>query len=124
MDFKASMICQLESIRLFLKNTGQPERTIYLAYGHDEEISGRNGAQHIADYLKNTQLEYVLDEGTMIIEDIFPALKKPAALIGIAEKGFLTVKFSVNITGGHSSMPNNDNSALYILSEAITRYLF
>lgn len=86
-------------------------------------MSGRDGAAMIADHLstKVKSLEYVLDEGSMIIEDIFPALPKPSALIGIAEKGYLTIRFSVNVTGGHSSMPNNDQSAIYILSEAVAR---
>jgi len=123
MDNKASMISQLEAVRLFLEHTGQPERTVFLAYGHDEEISGRDGAELIAKELaKRTQsLEFVLDEGSMVIEDIFPALGRPSACIGIAEKGYLTVKFSVNVTGGHSSMPDNEQSAIFILSEAVAR---
>ncbi len=121
MDDKASMIAQLESIRLFLKRFGQPSRTIYLAYGHDEEINGFNGAGRISDYLNNTQLEFVLDEGTMIVDDIFPELKKPFAYISIADKGYLTVKFYVNVTGGHSSMPNANENSLFILANAITK---
>ncbi len=123
MDNKASMISQLEALRLFLGHTDQPERTVYLAYGHDEEISGRDGAELIAKELskRTKSLEFVLDEGSMVIEDVFPALGRPSACIGIAEKGYLTVRFSVNVTGGHSSMPDNENSAIFILSEAVTK---
>ena len=45
MDDKANMLGQLEAIRFYLKKFGQPKRTIYLAYGHDEEASGLAGAQ-------------------------------------------------------------------------------
>lgn len=122
-DFKSSMISQLEALRLFLAKNGQPERTIYLGFGHDEEIGGQSGAQHIVNFLQNTTqgLEYVLDEGTVVVDDIMPGQPKPSALVGIAEKGYLTVKFSVNRTGGHSSMPDNDNSAIFIMAEAISR---
>ena len=108
------MLSQLEALRLFINNNGQPERTIYLAFGHDEEITGLNGAQMMANHLANTSLEYVLDEGSMIIENIVPGLVSPVAMIGVAEKGYLTIKFHVNVTGGHSSIPDLDQSALIV----------
>lgn len=123
MDDKGSMISQLEAVDRYLQKFGQPQRTFYLAYGHDEELSGEQGAKNIARHLGNITLEYVLDEGTLIIEDIFPELGKPVALISIADKGYLTIKFTVNTTGGHSSMPDNKNSAIFILAEAITKFL-
>ena len=123
MDNKASMVSQLEAVRLFLNHSGQPQRTIFLAYGHDEEISGRQGAARIAAFLGETQLEFVMDEGSMVIEDLFAELERPSACIGVAEKGYMTVRFWVNVTGGHSSMPDNDNSAVFILSEAVSRWV-
>ena len=120
-DDKSSMLGQLEALRLFLKSNGQPQRTIYLAFGHDEEKLGLDGAKIISNLLSNVSLEYVLDEGTMIIEDIFPELGKPISYISIAEKGYLTVKYYVNVTGGHSSMPNDQESAIYICADAISK---
>lgn len=84
-------------------------------------MSGEYGAKMIAKHLENVSLEYVLDEGTMIIEDVFPELEKPIALVSIADKGYLTLKFSVNTTSGHSSMPDHKNSAIFILAEAVTK---
>ena len=78
------MLSQLEAVKIFLsKIKQQPKRTLYLAYGHDEEITGLIGAGEIAQILKNknVSLEYVLDEGTMIVEDVLPGLDKPTALI-------------------------------------------
>ncbi|MCH7561787.1 MAG: M20/M25/M40 family metallo-hydrolase, partial [Thaumarchaeota archaeon] len=64
LDDKVSILGVLEAIELLLKEDYQPERTVYLACGHDEEISGFNGAQAIARMFKQQGLtfEYVLDE--------------------------------------------------------------
>ena len=121
LDDKSSMISQLEAIQIFLKQNGQPKRTIYLAYGHDEEISGYQGANEIAKYLADISLEFVLDEGTMIMENVLKGLDTPLAYISNAEKGYLTVKFYVNTTGGHSSMPDPEDFSIYIVAEAITK---
>jgi carboxypeptidase PM20D1 len=123
MDDKSSMLAQLEAVQIYLRKHKQPSRALYLAYGHDEELSGHQGAKFIAKHLESlsVKLEYVIDEGTMIIEHFISDLAKPIALIGVADKGYLTVKFFANTTGGHSSMPNRDNSAFSILSEAANR---
>jgi carboxypeptidase PM20D1 len=121
LDDKSSMIAQLEAVTAFLKHHGQPTRTLYLAFGHDEELSGEQGARLMAKHLGDLKLEYVLDEGTLIVEDIFPGLDRAVALIGIADKGYLTVKFSMNTTGGHSSFPDDSHSAIYALSQAIVK---
>ena len=113
----------MEAVKTYLKKYGQPKRKIYLAFGHDEEMEGNKGAKKIAEHLQslNVKLEYVIDEGTMILSNLFSYWNKSIALISIAEKGYLTVKFYVNTTGGHSSMPDEANSALVILSKAINR---
>ncbi len=85
----------------------QPRQTIFLAFGHDEEIGGQAGARQIAKLLasRQTHLEYVLDEGLAVTHGIVPGLREKAALIGIAEKGFMSVELAALAPGGHSSMP-------------------
>lgn len=122
LDDKSSMLGQLEAIRIFLEKNGQPRRTIFLAYGHDEEASGYQGAKSIAKFLGNTSIEFVLDEGTMIVEKVLKGLDTPLAYISSAEKGYLTIKFYVNTTGGHSSMPDPEESPIYIVADAISKY--
>jgi acetylornithine deacetylase/succinyl-diaminopimelate desuccinylase-like protein len=65
----------------------QPPRT-YLAYGADEEVSGQRGAAQIAALLKSrgAQLDFVIDEGLLVLDGVMPGLKQPAALVGIAER--------------------------------------
>ena len=121
-DDKLGVVCIMESIEYLLKQGFRPQRDIFLAFGHDEEIGGFNGAATIADYLKSEgiYLDFVLDEGGSITKQLIPGIKKDVALIGIAEKGFLSVKLSVELEGGHSSMPAKE-TAIDVLAGAIQR---
>ncbi len=122
LDIKSGIMGEMEAVEYLLHEGFKPERTVYLAYGHDEEIGGRQGALQIANYLQqqNVELEYVLDEGGSIISGIVPGVEKPVAIIGIAEKGYVSLELSVEEEGGHSSMPPKQ-SAIGILSAAITK---
>lgn len=122
LDDKCAVLGILEAVEALLQQGYRPKRTVYLAFGHDEEISGKQGAQAIAALLKQRgiKLAYVLDEGMVIVHGIVPGIKKPTALIGLAEKGYLTVQLSVKGTGGHSSMPPKQ-TAIGVLSSAIHR---
>jgi carboxypeptidase PM20D1 len=49
-----------------------------------------------------------------------PGLKKPAALIGVAEKGYMSVALSTSATPGHSSMPpGKGTSAIAMMAAAL-----
>lgn len=119
-DDKVTVFALLEAMERMLEKGIMPKRTIYFAFGHDEEVGGSDGAAVIADYFKqqNTQFEFVLDEGGAITEGILTGMTQPVALIGIAEKGFVNLRLTVNAPGGHSSQPP-DHTAVGILSQAI-----
>jgi carboxypeptidase PM20D1 len=121
MDDKCGVIGILEAAEMLLHENYSPQRTIYFAFGADEENMG-HGAEAIAGLLKSRgiELESVLDEGSVILEPTFAGVKKPKALIGISEKGYLTVQLSVTTEGGHSSMPP-PSTAVGILSAAIVK---
>jgi carboxypeptidase PM20D1 len=123
LDDKVSVCGILEAIELLLQVDYSPQRTVYVAFGHDEETSGEHGAKRIAALMKQQGLrfEFVLDEGSLVLEDALDGLDKPLALIGVAEKGYATLELSVNLQeGGHSSMPPSD-AAINLLSTAIVR---
>lgn len=121
-DNKVGVVAIMESLELLLKTDFTPKRSIYIAFGHDEEIGGLNGASIIAKYLKgeNIEAEFVLDEGGSIVQKLIPGIEKDVALIGIAEKGFVSLELSVRLEGGHSSMPEKE-TAIDILSNAIVK---
>ncbi|MFC2128582.1 M20 family peptidase [Bacteroidota bacterium] len=120
MDNKISMIGILEATEILLKEGYSPERTIYFGFGHDEEVLGQAGGLQIAKYLEsiNVEAEFVLDEGMVIVRNQVPGIKKDVALIGLSEKGFMTVELSVNMESGHSSMPPEE-TAIGVMSRAI-----
>lgn len=122
LDDKVNVIGILETVEQLLKENFKPKRTIYLAFGHDEEIGGENGAKKIAEYLEaqNVNAEFVLDEGMIITKGIVPGIKPNVALIGISEKGYMSAELSVEMDGGHSSMPPKE-TAIGILSSAIVK---
>ena len=122
MDDKASVMGLLEAVEYLLANGFQPQRTLYLAFGHDEEIGGRAGAAQIAALLRSRgiALEFVLDEGLNIFDGLIAGINAPAALVGIAEKGYLSLQLTTQSAGGHSSAPPAD-TAIGILSRALQR---
>jgi carboxypeptidase PM20D1 len=119
-DDKVAVIAILESVEQLLKQNFTPNRTIYLCFGHDEEISGKRGAKVMSVWLKEQGIKpaLVLDEGGQIDTKHFQQLKRPFAVIGTSEKGYANFDLSVEIPGGHSSMPANE-TAIDVLNKAI-----
>lgn len=123
-DDKSNLVAQLQAVEMLLASGHRPRRTVYLAYGADEEVGGRRGAAQIAALLKERQvsLDFVIDEGLLITEGILAGLKPPTALIGIAEKGYLSVVLKASATPGHSSMPPpRGTGAIGMLAAALKR---
>lgn len=120
MDDKGSLFCIMEAVEALLARGFQPERTVLLAFGHDEELGGPVGAIKVAELLasRGVKAEYVLDEGGAVIEGSISMIEAPVAVVGIAEKGFLSIDLVVETLGGHSSMPPRQ-TGIGILSAAI-----
>jgi carboxypeptidase PM20D1 len=97
----------MEALELLLQSGFQLERTLMLAFGHDEETGGQQGAMAMARLLKERRqhFEFILDEGTTITRGFFPGMIQPVAMIAIAEKGYLTLSLTTKSAGGHSSVP-------------------
>lgn len=123
-DDKGNLISQMEAVELLLAEGFKPKRTIYLAYGADEETSGERGAMRIAALLKSrgAKLDFIIDEGLLITEGIVPGLTPPAALIGVTEKGYVSFRIKTTATPGHSSMPQpKGDNAIAKLSGIMSR---
>ncbi|MEY4927737.1 MAG: hypothetical protein RI894_2173, partial [Bacteroidota bacterium] len=122
LDDKMSVFGILEAAEMLLKQDYQPKQTIYLAFGHDEEVGGKKGAMAIVNYLDSVEQVHnatVLDEGMIVLENALPGLQQPVGLIGIAEKGYVNLRLKATTNSGHSSMPP-DRTAIGLLSEAIS----
>ena len=121
-DDKGCLMAIMEAVDLLARSGFKPKQTIYLAFGADEELGGKDGAERIAEWLKQqgVKLRFVLDEGLLITHGMVPGVRKPVALIGLAEKGYTTLKLTAKGQPGHTSMPPR-HSAIGVLSEAITR---
>ncbi|HYR08403.1 MAG TPA: M20 family peptidase [Longimicrobium sp.] len=121
-DNKSAVVGQLEAVEMLLGEGFRPARTVYLAFGHDEEVGGTRGARSIATLLnsRGVELEMVLDEGGVIGDRILPGVSAPTALVGIAEKGFVSIELTTRAAGGHSSLPPRE-SAIGILGAAVAR---
>lgn len=121
MDDKGTLMAILEATEMLLSESYKPKRTIYFAFGHDEELGGKNGAKAIAAYLKSqgVQAEFTLDEGGVLAEGQIPGIDAPIAVINVAEKGYVSYELTVETQGGHSSQPPKDNT-IGMLARAIT----
>jgi carboxypeptidase PM20D1 len=94
LDNKIMILAILETVEMHLKQGFQPTRTIYLVFGQDEEVMGPEGVKHVVEILKSrgiNEVALVLDEGLPLTTGLFPGITSPIALIGTAEKGYITL---------------------------------
>ncbi|HSM60073.1 MAG TPA: M20 family peptidase [Longimicrobiales bacterium] len=123
MDDKVTVIAILEAVEALLADGFQPRRTVYLAFGHDEEVGGVRGAASIARLLGERGAEpyaLVIDEGGAVVRGLIPGIEEPVAIVGVAEKGYVNLELLVEGAGGHSSTPP-ERTSIGILAEAISR---
>jgi carboxypeptidase PM20D1 len=120
LDDKSSLIAIMESVEQLLKESFTPSQTIYLAFGHDEEVGGSNGAAKIAALLKKRGVDasMTIDEGGFLAEGLVPGIDKTVAIVNLAEKGFASFRLIVETKGGHSSAPPKENT-IGMLAKAI-----
>lgn len=122
LDDKGAVMALFEAAEALLQAGFSPLRTIYFAFGYDEEVGGEHGAKQIAALLaeRGVQAEFCLDEGLLITEGIVPGVAVPLAIIGLAEKGYVSLELTVHAEGGHSSNPPQE-TAIGMLAAAVSR---
>lgn len=106
LDTKCTFSAILSAVDTLLADGYAPERDLYLCFAGDEEVMG-HGAADIAALLKERGIAplMVLDEGGAIVENAFPGIHQPFAVVGIGEKGSANYRITVTGKGGHSSAP-------------------
>jgi carboxypeptidase PM20D1 len=122
LDIKNQLIGIMDAAEILLQGGFRPERTILFGLGHDEETGGVNGCKIIGQMLKERgiHLAGIVDEGGGIMAGLAAGVRGEIALIGVSEKGYLTVEFTVNGQPGHSSTPPPQTS-IGILARALAR---
>ncbi|KAI0150143.1 peptidase family M20/M25/M40 [Xylariaceae sp. FL1272] len=108
-DCKNVVIGILEAVELLLRANFWPKRTVVLAFGFDEEISGWNGAKQLATALIDSYGQYgaavLVDEGAGTSSVWGSHFAQP----GVGEKGYVDVEIIIRMPGGHSSIPPAHN---------------
>jgi carboxypeptidase PM20D1 len=107
LDDKQSVFSLLEAAEGLLAQGFTPARTVLFAFGDDEENGGVQGASSIVKLLQSrgVHAQFVVDEGGAVIHGMVPGLTVPLAVVGTAEKGYLSLALSTTGAGGHSSEP-------------------
>lgn len=121
LDDKGALVAILEAVEAQVDAGFTPANDVYLSFGHNEETTGA-GASAIVDLLASRGIRpaLVIDEGGAVVENIFPGVTKPIAVVGVSEKGITSVTLTVNQAGGHASTPPR-MTATVRLARAITR---
>ncbi|MBE7086984.1 MAG: M20/M25/M40 family metallo-hydrolase [Clostridiales bacterium] len=121
LDTKATLNAVLRSADTLIKDGFVPKNDVYFAFSGGEEISS-DGASKIVDYFEQNgiNVDLVVDEGGAVVENVFPGVKAPCGLIGIAEKGMIDLKYTVSSSGGHASAPK-PNSPVVRLAKACSK---
>ena len=118
LDTKATFNGVLSAANHLIGTGFVPENDIYFAFSGGEEVNGK-GAPNIVDYFEANGITpaMVVDEGGAVVENVFPGVKAPCGLIGIAEKGMMNAQFRTVSAGGHASAPK-PHTPVGILSAA------
>ena len=108
LDDKGALVCLLEAVESLLTSEFAPQRTVYLSFGGNEETYGED-AVAIARTLRERGIKpyLVLDEGGAVVDAPLPWLKVRAAMVGVAEKGVMTVRLQTQAEPGHASAPTS-----------------
>jgi len=117
LDMKG-MVAVEAAVMLALKRAGVPlKRDLIFAAAADEETGGEKGARWLVDeHWDAVAAGYVLNEGGggLLMDG------RPVFFCQAAEKGICWAKMKVRGSGGHGSMPHDDNPTV-ILAEAISK---
>ncbi len=106
LDTKVTFNAILSAANELIRQGFVPENDVYFAFSGGEEINGM-GARNIVDYFQTHHIHpaLVVDEGGAVVENVFPGVKQPCGMVGIAEKGMINAQYRTVSNGGHASSP-------------------
>ncbi len=121
LDTKVTLSGILSAANHLIAQGFRPEHDVYFAFSGGEEVNGL-GAPNIIAWFREQGIHpaLVVDEGGAVVENVFPGVKVPCGLIGIAEKGMMNAQFRTRSQGGHASAPK-PHTPVGVLSAACKR---
>ena len=123
LDTKVTFNAVLTAANHLIAKGWKPENDMYFAFSGGEEVNGKGAPNIVAWFEKHgIRPAIVVDEGGAVVENVFPGVKEPCGLIGIAEKGMVNVQYRTLSAGGHASAPPV-KTPIRTLSQACLRVL-
>jgi len=121
LDDKGDLVCTLLAAETMLELGERPRPDVYFFLGDNEETAG-SSARSAVDELRRRGVSprFVLDEGGAVVHGAFPGVRRPQAMLGLGEKGLLSVRLTVRSDGGHASAPPR-LGAVDRIARALTR---
>ncbi|MFD2092674.1 M20/M25/M40 family metallo-hydrolase [Blastococcus deserti] len=105
-DDKGALVAILEAVESLVAAGFTPARDVYLSFGNDEEVAGVGAPLAVGALTgRGARPWAVLDEGGAVVSGVFPGVSRPAAVVGLAEKGLLDIELITTDPGGHASAP-------------------
>ncbi|MGO2745634.1 M20/M25/M40 family metallo-hydrolase [Microbacterium sp.] len=106
LDDKGPLIVVLEAVENLLAAGFVPARDVYLSFGGNEETFGAAAVEISRAFQERGIVPWlVLDEGGAVVDAPLSFVHGRAAMIGVGEKGVLTLTLSTRGDGGHASAP-------------------
>ena len=121
LDDKGSLVAICEAVEVLLEQGVTPAQDVWLSFGCDEEVYGEAAPAAVEELVRcGVSPWFVIDEGGAIAHEAFPGVSRPIGVIGVTEKGVMSVELRVEGRGGHASTPAR-NGPTARLARAISR---
>lgn len=121
LDDKGQLVAVIAAVESLLADGQRPARDVWLSFGSDEEVMG-SSARRAVETLRERGVRpwFVLDEGGAVASEAFPGVTRPLGVVGVSEKGVLSLRLTASGRGGHASRPAKGGPAARVAA-AITR---
>ena len=121
LDDKGCVAGICEAVEQLLADGVTPAQDVWLSFGCDEEVTGSAARAAVAELRsRGVTPWFVVDEGGAVASEAFPGVSAPVAVVGVTEKGLMSVELRATSEGGHAATPARDG-AVSRLARAIRR---
>ena len=121
LDDKGCLVGICEAVETLLERDFTPAQDVWLSFGCDEEVFGTAATTAVEELQRRgVRPWFVVDEGGAIAHDAFSGVGRPIGVVGVTEKGIMSVLLRVEGRGGHASTPARMGPTAR-LARAITR---